>query len=431
MSLNEENPSLMKRRWLIAAAGVIVQLCLGTVYAWSIFKKPMMAAHGWSETTTQTAFMIQSLCFSISVALGGALIDRKGPRITGLTGGVLFGSGLLMAAYANLTGYPWLLYISYGVIVGLGGGLGYTVPITTLIRWFPDRRGLVTGLAVMGYGFGSFIMGNLAPRAILDVGLEKTFAAWGLISIILVPSGIMLIKDPPSGWMSQYQPPGKAQSLAGSSSFTFGEAIRTWQYWALWLMLFLNVTAGLGLISQLSPIAQDIIRQHFTGALTEEALKNIYILSGSILAVASIFNGLGRFAWAWFSDLAGRRAVFLIIFLTEAAGYAVIGHSTGSLMFACLACYLLACYGGMFATFPAFVADIFGPAGIGKIYGVIFTAVGLAGVCGPYLFARIKMVTGSFQSALYIESVILMAGLLLIAVFRRPSRKLTVGKDQP
>jgi MFS transporter, OFA family, oxalate/formate antiporter len=423
MSFNEENSVLMKKRWLIAAAGVIVQLCLGTVYAWSIFKKPMMAAHGWSETTTQAAFMIQSLCFSISVALGGILIDRKGPRLTGLIGGTLFGSGLLLAAYANLIGSPWLLYIAYGMIVGLGGGLGYTVPITTLIRWFPDKRGLVTGLAVMGYGFGSFIMGNLAPRAILDVGLEKTFVAWGLLSIILVPTGIMLIKNPPPGWMSQYSPSGKTHMLADSNSFTFGEAVRTWQYWALWLMLFLNVTAGLGLISQLSPIAQDIIRQGLSGNLTEERLKGIYILSGTIVAVASIFNGMGRFIWAWLSDLAGRRAVFVIIFLTEALGYGFIGHSTGSFMFACFACYLLACYGGMFATFPAFVADMFGPANIGKIYGVIFTAVGLAGVTGPYLFARVKMITGSFQTALYIESVILVAGLLLIAVFRRPMRK--------
>ena len=422
MSFNEENSDLMKKRWLIAAAGVIVQLCLGTVYAWSIFKKPMMAAHGWSETTTQAAFMIQSLCFAVSVALGGVLIDRKGPRITGLAGGILFGSGLLLAAYANMIGAPWLLYIAYGMIVGLGGGLGYTVPITTLIKWFPDKRGLVTGLAVMGYGFGSFIMGNLAPRAILDFGLVKTFTAWGLISIVLVPLGIMFIKNPPTGWMAQYSSSGKTAVLSDSSSFTFGEAVSTWQYWALWLMLFLNVTAGLGFISQLSPIAQDVIKQGLGENITEQMLKNIYILSGTIVAVASIFNGLGRFAWAWFSDWAGRRTVFIIIFLTQAAGYAAIGHSTGTLMFTCLACYLLACYGGLFATFPAFTADMFGPASIGKIYGVIFTAVGLAGVTGPYLFARVKMMTGSFQTALYIESLLLVIGLVLVILYRRPQR---------
>jgi OFA family oxalate/formate antiporter-like MFS transporter len=417
----------MKKRWLIAAAGVIVQLCLGTVYAWSIFKKPMMMAHGWSETTTQAAFMIQSLCFAVSVALGGVLIDRKGPRLTGLAGGILFGSGLLLAGYANTIGAAWLLYVAYGIIVGLGGGLGYTVPITTLIKWFPDRRGLVTGLAVMGYGFGSFIMGNLAPRAILDLGLEKTFTAWGLISIVLVPLGIMFIKNPPSGWMARYAPAqGKTGAVADSSSFTFSQALKTWQYWVLWLMLFLNVTAGLGFISQLSPIAQDIIRQGLGENVTKQMLKNIYILSGTIVAVAAIFNGLGRFAWAWFSDWAGRRAVFMIIFLTQAAGYAAIGHSTGTLMFTCLACYLLACYGGMYSTLPAFTADMFGPASIGRIYGVIFTAVGLAGVSGPYLFARVKMMTGSFQNALYIESAILLAGFLLIAIFRKPNQQRSV-----
>jgi MFS transporter, OFA family, oxalate/formate antiporter len=423
MSFSEENSSLMKKRWLIAVAGVIVQLCLGTVYAWSIFKKPMMTAHGWSETTTQAAFMIQSLCFAISVALGGMLIDRKGPRLTGLAGGILFGSGLLLAGYANRIGSAGLLYIAYGMIVGLGGGLGYTVPITTLIKWFPDRRGLVTGLAVMGYGFGSFIMGNLAPRAILDVGLEKTFTAWGLISIVLVPLGIMFIKNPPSDWMAHYShAQGKTLAVADSSSFTFSQALKTWQFWALWLMLFLNVTAGLGFISQLSPIAQDVIRQGLSGNVTEQMLKNIYILSGTIVAIAAIFNGLGRFIWAWFSDWAGRRTVFMIIFLTQALGYAAIGHSTGTLMFTCLACYLLACYGGMFATLPAFTADIFGSASIGRIYGIIFTAVGLAGLSGPYLFARVKMMTGSFQTALYIESLLLVAGLVLIILYRRPHR---------
>jgi MFS transporter, OFA family, oxalate/formate antiporter len=423
MSQNEEISSLMKKRWIIASAGVIVQLCLGTVYAWSIFKKPMMAAHGWTETTTQAAFMIQSLCFALSVALGGVLIDRKGPRLTGLAGGTLFGSGLLLAGYANALGSSGLLYIAYGIIVGLGGGLGYTVPITTLIKWFPDKRGLVTGLAVMGYGFGSFIMGNLAPRAILDFGLQKTFTTWGALSLILVPLGIMFIKNPPSGWMAQYSPAGKAEVIASSSSFTFSHAVKTWQFWALWLMLFLNVTAGLGFISQLSPIAQDVIRQGLGGNVTEKMLKNIYILSGTIVAIAAIFNGLGRFVWAWFSDWAGRRAVFISIFLTQAAGYAVIGHSTGTIMFTCLACYLLACYGGMYATLPAFTADMFGPASIGRIYGVIFTAVGLAGISGPYLFAKVKMMTGSFQAALYIESAILLAGFLLISIFRKPDPK--------
>ena len=423
MPHNEENSSLMKKRWLIAAAGVIVQLCLGTVYACSIFKKPMMATHGWSETTTQGAFMIQSLCFALSVALGGMLIDRKGPRLTGLAGGILFGSGLLLAGYANRIGSAGFLYFAYGIIVGLGGGLGYTVPITTLIKWFPDRRGLVTGLAVMGYGFGSFIMGNLAPRAILDFGLEKTFTIWGILSIILVPIGIVFIKNPPSGWMTGYSHSGENAAISHARSFTFSQALKTWQYWALWLMLFLNVTAGLGFISQLSPIAQDVIRQGLGENITEQMLKNIYILSGTIVAFAAIFNGMGRFAWAWFSDLIGRRTVFMIIFLTQSAGYAVIGHSNGTVMFTCLACYLLACYGGMFATLPAFTADMFGTVSIGRIYGVIFTAVGLAGISGPYLFAKVKMITGSFQTALYIESAILLAGFLLIAFFRKPERK--------
>ena len=157
------NVNLEKKRWWIAAAAVLMQLCLGSVYAWSIFKNPMMEAHGWSETQTQGAFMIYAVVFALAVAFGGSLVDRKGPRIIGGAGGVLFGTGLLLAGLANTLEHIRLLYFAYGIIAGLGGGLGYITPVTTLIRWFPDRRGLVTGLAVMGYGLGSFVMGNVGP----------------------------------------------------------------------------------------------------------------------------------------------------------------------------------------------------------------------------------------------------------------------------
>ncbi len=419
--------NLEKKRWWIAAAAVVMQLCLGTVYAWSIFKSPMMSSHGWSETQTQGAFMIYAAVFALAVAFGGSLVDKKGPRVIGGAGGAFFGAGLLLAGLANTLGHIWLLYISYGIIAGLGGGFGYITPVTTLIRWFPDKRGLVTGLAVMGYGFGSFVMGNVGPALIMKSGVATTFFIWGAVSLILVLSAVTLLRNPPENW----QPAGletvhtSMDAVSGAISFTFSQAAKTPQFWTLWLILFLTVTAGLGLISQLSPMAQDVMRAGLSGDLSAERMRSIVITSGTIVAIGAIFNGIGRLTWAWISDTVGRKRVFAALFITQAAGYILLAHAGHLIVFAALACYLLACYGGSLASMPAFVADEFGPEHIGKIYGTIFTACALAGIVGPYLFACIKDLTDSFKVALYIESALLFAGFVLAATFRRPG----VGKN--
>ena len=425
-----EKDNLERTRWWIAAAAVLMQLCLGTVYAWSIFKKPMMSAHGWSETQTQGAFMIYAAVFALAVAFGGRLIDTKGPRIIGATGGALFGAGLLLSGLANTLEHIWMLYIAYGIIAGLGGGFGYITPVTTLIRWFPDKRGLVTGLAVMGYGFGSFVMGNIGPSLIMKSGVANTFFIWGAISLVVVLCTVTLLKNPPENWHPASSRPVHADTdtVSAAVSFTFSQAARTPQFWILWLILFLTVTAGLGLISQLSPMAQDVMKAAFGGEPSAEQAKSIVIISGTIVAVGAIFNGIGRLAWAWTSDAVGRKAVFAALFITQTAGYILLAHAGGLLPFAALACYLLACYGGSLASLPAFVADEFGPEHIGKIYGTIFTACAVAGIVGPYIFARIKELTGSFQVALYIESALLLAGFILAVTFRKPSMS-TQGKN--
>jgi OFA family oxalate/formate antiporter-like MFS transporter len=409
----------INRRWIIAAAGVVMQLCLGSVYAWSIFKRPLMESHNWAETVTQGAFMIQTAMFAISVAIGGILVDKKGPLFTGLTGAVLFASGLMIAGYANSIGSIPLLYFGYGIVVGMGGGLGYSAPIATLIRWFPDKRGLVTGLAVMGYGFGSFAMGNLGPRAIIDFGITATFLGWGAISAVLVTSSAIFMRNPPQGFMSD-RVCNINNVCSHEHSFTFSQAVHTWQYPVIWIILFLNVTAGLGFISQLSPMAQDVIKASMGPDLSPEMVKKAFIESGFILAIAAVFNGVGRLFWSWLSDVSGRRAVFFIILTVEAAGYSLLGHMVSPLMFTIISSVLLGCYGGIFSTLPAFVADQYGTANIGKIYGFIFTACGAAGIAGPYLFARIKEATGGFHIALYIQSVLLVFALILVAVYKKP-----------
>ncbi len=195
------NENLEGKRWLIAIAAIVMQLCLGTVYAWSVFKKPFMTAHGWGETETQVTFMICIGMIGIAAAFGGTLVDKKGPKFVATIGGILFGIGTLLAGLADQIGSIWLLYLGFGFIAGLGNGFGYITPIATLIRWFPDKRGLVTGLAVMGFGGGAFFMGKIAPPMVISMGVANTFYIWGVIFLVLVTASAQLFKNPPKGWL--------------------------------------------------------------------------------------------------------------------------------------------------------------------------------------------------------------------------------------
>jgi OFA family oxalate/formate antiporter-like MFS transporter len=414
---------LESKRWWIAAAAVVIQLCLGTVYAWSVFKLPLMGTHGWSQTQTQITFTICIAMIGISAAFGGLLVDKRGPRFVALLGGVLFGLGTLLAGFADQVGNLWLLYLGFGLIGGLGNGFGYVTPIATLIRWFPDKRGMVTGLAVMGFGAGAFFMGRIAPEMInshqvrdeagklVASGVAPTFYIWGVIFLVAVTAAALLFKNPPAGWLpAGFTPPAKTVSAADSRNLA--EALRTPQWWMLWGMLFLNVSAGIGLISQLSPMAQDVLK------VTVSDPAKLAVAGGTIVAISSIFNGLGRLFWAWLSDGIGRRAVFITMFVTQALLYVYLPQVAGATLFAIVACYLLACYGGGFATMPAFAADGFGPAFIGRVYGTMLTAWGAAGVVGPLVFAQFKK-----QQALYVAAGLLVVGLALAVAYRRPSPK--------
>jgi OFA family oxalate/formate antiporter-like MFS transporter len=348
----------------------------------------------------------------IAAAFGGTLVDKKGPKFVATIGGVLFGIGTLLSGLADQLGSIWLLYLGFGFIAGLGNGFGYITPIATLIRWFPDKRGLVTGLAVMGFGGGAFFMGKIAPPMVISMGVAQTFYIWGVIFLVLVTASAQLFKNPPKGWLPAGFTP-KATGVSAAQSFSFDEAVKTPQWWMLWGMLFLNVSAGLGLISQLSPMAQDVIKKT-DPTIAAAALA---LAGGSILAYASIFNGLGRLLWAWTSDAIGRKNVFIIMFISQAVLYVLLPQIDNQLIFTVVACYLLACYGGGFATMPAFAADSFGPGYIGKVYGIMLTAWGAAGIVGPLVFAQIKGI------AVYVAAGLLAAGFLLALSYKRPAPK--------
>jgi len=425
------NENLEKKRWGIAIAAIVMQLCLGTVYAWSVFKKPLMNTHGWGETETQVTFMILMGVIGLSAAFGGTLVDKKGPRFVASLGGILFGIGTIIAGVGDQMGNIYVLYLGFGIVAALGNGFGYVTPIATLIRWFPDKRGLVTGLAVMGFGAGAFFMGQIAPAMILKFkvvdaagavtssGVANTFYIWGVIFLILVTGAAQMYKNPPQGWLPAGFTPA-ASTVSAADSYQFGDAVKKPQWWMLWGMLFLNVSAGLGLISQLSPLSQELYRPLVDTSVTgEDLVKVLAAAGGLVVAISAIFNGLGRLFWASLSDKIGRRGVFMTMFITQCVLYVLValGLISNYYLFLVVACYLLACYGGGFATMPAFAADAFGPGYIGKVYGFMLTAWSAAGLVGPFVFAAFK------GQALYIAAALLAVGLLIALVYKAPPHK--------
>jgi OFA family oxalate/formate antiporter-like MFS transporter len=367
----------------------------------------------------------------LAAAFGGTLVDKKGPRFVATIGGILFGLGTIVAAIGDQIGNLYVLYLGFGVISALGNGFGYVTPIATLIRWFPDKRGLVTGLAVMGFGAGAFFMGQIAPAMINSFqvlqdgkpvisGVANTWYIWGVIFLILVVASAQLFKNPPQGWLPKGFTPA-ATTVSAADSFMFGEAVKRPQWWMLWAMLCLNVSAGLGLISQLSPIAQDLYRPLVDPQISgEDLVKKLAVAGGTVVAISAIFNGLGRFFWAKLSDNIGRKAVFATMFTTQAVFYVLVaaGIISNYYLFMVVACYLLACYGGGFATMPAFAADSFGPTYIGKVYGFMLTAWSAAGIIGPMVFAKLAR-----SQALYVAAGLLVLGLLITIVYKRPAPK--------
>jgi OFA family oxalate/formate antiporter-like MFS transporter len=402
--------NLESRRWFVALAGVVIMLILGTVYAWSVFVKPIVAAQGWEPAVVSRVFMLIIGVIGLSAAFGGILVDKKGPKFVAILGAILYGIGVLLGGVALHTGNFWLLLFGYGVIGGMGNGFAYVVPIATLIRWFPDKRGLITGLAVMGFGFGAFFIGMIIPGLINKIGVANAFFVLGAVYLILNLLASSTLKNPPAGWLPKGFTPATT-TVSAADSFSWAEASKTPQWYMIWCMLFLNVTAGMGLLSKLSPMAQEVIK--FAQNIDDPA--KLAVLGGGVLATASIFNGLGRLFWAAVSDKIGRKNVFLVMFLTQAILYILLPQISSVLVFTIIACYLLACLGGGFAVMPAFAADSFGPTYIGKVYGFVLTAWGAAGVVGGFVFAQFDK-----QQSLYTAAGCLILGFIVTLLFKKP-----------
>jgi OFA family oxalate/formate antiporter-like MFS transporter len=399
---------IMTNRWSIAIAGVLLQVALGAVYAWSVFRAPLTKQFGWSVSEVTFTFTISIFVLGIAAFFGGVWLNRKGPRIVAVTGGFLYGLGVFLASFSDHR--LWWLYLTYGVIGGTGAGLSYIVPVAVLVKWFPDRRGLITGVAVGGFGAGALVTAPVATHLIQRVGVLPTFAYLGIALLIVTVATGYVMRNPPWGWKPEGWAPTAAQTSQRSShDYTLGEALRTWQWWALWLLLFLNTSAGISVISQESPLFQQLARVSAVAA-------------ASMVGVVSIGNALGRVFWAWASDSITRRATFVVMFLAQAVLFWILPSISSAAMVTVIAFVILMCYGGGFGTMPAFAADYFGSKNVGPIYGLMLTAWGCASAFGPLLIAYMQQATGVYRGALHVIAVIMAASVVLPLIISPPRR---------
>jgi OFA family oxalate/formate antiporter-like MFS transporter len=334
-------------------------------------------------------------------------MDRSGPRIVAATGGVPYGIGYLIASYAITQHSLTMLYLGYGVFSGLGMGMAYITPVATLAKWFPDRRGLMTGVAVCGYGAGALVMSPIAARLIQSRGIPFTFVSLAVVYLVLVVLTAQWYVNPPQGWRPKGWEPNTAVSKAATTSeFTVGQAMATWQFWLLWVMLFLNVSAGIMIISQASPMAQQLV-----GLSAVQA--------AGIVGVISIFNAVGRVFWAWVSDFIGRATVYFMLFAIQVLVFFTLPSAHTVTLFTTLVAIVGLCYGGGFGTMPSFTADFFGARYMGGIYGWILLAWGAGAIPSPILIAKVHQSTGVYAPAIRIVAFVMVFSLILPLLARK------------
>ena len=382
-----------------------MQIALGAVYAWSVFRVPLSKQFGWSISEVTLTFTISIFVLGFAAFFGGLWLNRKGPRIVALTGGALYGLGVFLASFSH--SLSWL-YLSYGVIGGIGLGLGYIVPVAVLVKWFPDRRGLITGIAVGGFGAGALITAPVATRLIQSVGVLSTFAYLGVAYLIVTIISGSFMQNPPDGWKPDgWSPTASQTSQRAGHDFVLSEALKTWQWYALWLLLFLNTCAGISVISQEAPIFQEL-----TGASA--------IVAAGMVGLASIGNAVGRVFWAWVSDLITRRATFAVMFILQVLLFWFLPSIATVSLMTIVTFVVLMCYGGGFGTMPAFAADYFGPKNVGPIYGLMLTAWSFASAVGPLFIAHMRETVGSYGGALHVIAGVMAVSTLLPILVRPP-----------
>jgi MFS transporter, OFA family, oxalate/formate antiporter len=397
-------------RWWRVVGGMLMNLALGSLYAWSVFVAPLEKEFGWKRADTSQVFTVAVVVFAISFILAGRLQDKKGPFFISLVGCILLTIGFLLCAKTNTLGY---LIFCFGVLVGIGNGFGYATPIPVMAKWFPDKRGLAVGLAVAGYGGGSAIFGPLALKWLIPTyGWRTTFVVLGVVFFFMTLVGAFLLKNPPAG----YRPPGwapapAAKAAATTHEFTPGEMLRTPTFYFMWIAYALGASAGLMVISQLIPFAKSV-------GVAAAALAAISLVIGAV------GNASGRIFSGWMSDALGRLNVLRLMIGISAVGMFILPH-TGTQMEVPLFLYLVVfvvywCYGTQLSVNASTTSDFWGTKNAGINYGLLFTSWGVAGIIGPRIGGKLFDKFGNYKAAFYTAAVLAIVALIFEMMAKRP-----------
>ena len=397
----------MRNRWLIALSAVGIHISIGSVYAWSVLTRPIMEAVGAPLRDVTWAFSIAILFLGTSAGFLGNFVERSGPKKSGLISMLFFGVGMLGTAFAISRQSLALLYLFYGVIGGIGLGVGYITPVSTLVKYFPKNRGFATGMAIMGFGFAALIAGPVMQYLATTYGLISAFVIPGVVYMVVMGASALYLKPPakPAPTPSEKRA-GAAPSLDGLST---EEAVRTWQFAALWWVFFINITCGISLLAVASPMAQE------TCGMTPAEAANL-------VGVIGLINGLGRIAWSTVSDYIGRGATYALFFLIEIVAFVALAGAKTPGLFQFLTLLIISCYGGGFSCMPAYLSDLFGVRCLSAIHGRVLTAWGLAGIAGPTLVALFHDQGYGYAVTLYLFAGCFLVNLVIALALWRNRR---------
>ncbi len=411
-------------RWKFVYAALVMQLCLGVLYSWSVFRGPLEATNQWSKAVSIAPYRYSVLFFTVSMIIAGFWQDKKGPRLVGSVGGALMGTGVLLSAFMWQS--EWGLKFAYGILGGLGVGFAYVTPIATCVKWFPDKRGTIVGLAVLGFGAGSLIFAPLINKllgsdpAMWATTIPRTFMILSVIFFICVIGAAQVYAVPPAGWKPEgWTPPAAATTAAGAAikaEFAPGEMVKTWQFYALWLIYFLGTSVGITAIGQAAPLVKEL------------AAATAVMSGATALGIMSAFNGVGRLAWGATSDKIGRKNTTICMFALYIVACVFLLRNVQNFNQALLGlCVVGFCYGGYLAMMPSFTADFYGAKNVGANYGIVFTAWGICGFVVPGYFGKIMSaakeagdLAGGYNQVYATLAGMCVVGIVLVVILRRP-----------
>ena len=397
----------IKNRWLIAASAVGIHISIGSVYAYSVMTNPVKDIFGVESSVIKWSFKIAILLLGLSAAFLGRWVEKVGPKVSGTTAGIFYGVGILGSGLAvQLESLP-LFFICYGLIGGIGLGLGYITPVSTLVKWFPDRRGLATGMAIMGFGFAALIFGPIMQKLFDSVGVANAFYILGTIYTVLILSSARYIERPPAGYAPEGFKEGEGKKIKEDmSNSTADEALKSPRFYYIWIMMFINISCGIAIISAASPMMQ-------------EKLNYTPMEAAGIVGLIGVFNGLGRILWSTLSDYLGRANTFILFFVFQIFAFYFLPKMTMEISFLVILFTVITMYGGGFATLPAFLGDLFGTKQLGAIHGMVLAAWGIAGVVGPTIYDMVKSATGSLDTTLTVFAGLFIVALVISLLMKR------------